>query len=84
MVATDTKTDGMWIYSEGKNGALIMTIGEDNGRGFSCECSRLRDAKDDNLTIATLCDLVLGEAAEDRSNTTLVLAVGALVRKESR
>ena len=33
------------------------------------------------LTLATLCDMVLGEEAEDRSDDTLVRAVGELLRK---
>ena len=34
---------------------------------------------DDTLTVATLCDLVLGEDAEDRSNAALVRAVKAIM-----
>jgi hypothetical protein len=35
---------------------------------------------DDGLTLATLCDMVLGEDAEDRSNYTLIRAIGKLAR----
>lgn len=35
---------------------------------------------DDGLTLATLCDMVLGEDSQDRSNYTLIRAIGKLVR----
>jgi len=35
---------------------------------------------DDSLTLATLCDMVLGEDAKDRSNDALVRGVGRLLR----
>jgi len=35
---------------------------------------------DDRLTLATLCDMVLGEDAEDRSNLALIRRVGRLLR----
>ena len=39
---------------------------------------KLNDAK---LTLATLCDMVLGEDAKDRSDDALVCAVGELKRE---
>ena len=33
------------------------------------------------LTLATLCDMVLGEYAEDRSDDALIRAVGTLIRE---
>lgn len=34
---------------------------------------------DDRLTLATLCDMVLGEDAQDRSNYTLIRAIGKMI-----
>ena len=35
----------------------------------------------DGLTLATLCDMVLGERAENRSNFALIRAIGKLIRE---
>jgi len=37
---------------------------------------------DRDLTLVTLCDMVLGEDAEDRSDDALIRAVGELVRSQ--
>lgn len=47
-------------------------------KGFACEHER--KAAEYGLTLATLCDLVLGEDANNRSDEALVLAVSRMVR----
>ena len=45
------------------------------------ECIMLRKEHDyANLTLATLCDMVLGEDAVDRSDTALIKAIGTMIR----
>lgn len=39
-----------------------------------------RHSADQGLTLATLCDLILGEAADDRSDTALIRGASVLVR----
>ena len=41
----------------------------------------LRKLDEARLTLATLCDMVLGEDAENRSDDALIRAVGDLIRK---
>lgn len=43
----------------------------------------MSDPKEDALTLAVLCDLILGEDAADRSNNALVMAAGKLVRERN-
>ena len=42
----------------------------------------LRKLDEARLTLATLCDMVLGEDAENRSDDALIRAVGDLIRKD--
>jgi len=51
-------------------------------KGWVCEHER--KAAEYGLTLATLCDLVLGEDAQDRSDKALVRAVAKLVRASSQ
>lgn len=47
------------------------------------EVERLeREKADQGLTLATLCDLILGEDAGDRSDTALVRGASVLVREQ--
>lgn len=43
----------------------------------------MSDPKEDALTLAVLCDLILAEDAADRSNNALVMAAGKLVRERN-
>jgi hypothetical protein len=51
-------------------------------KGWVCEHERRAAAY--GMTLATLCDLVLGEDAKDRSDDALVRAVSKLVRVSSQ
>lgn len=42
------------------------------------------EANGQGLTLAILCDVVLGENAEDRSDEDLIWAVGELIRERDR
>ena len=41
-----------------------------------------REMNEAKLTLATLCDMVLGEDAKDRSDDALIRAIGNLIRKD--
>ncbi len=52
---------------------------------FKAECQvwklRACELAEAHLTLITLCDMVLGEDAPDRSDTALIRAVGELLRE---
>ena len=43
-----------------------------------------RELDEAQLTLATLCDMVLGENAADRSDDALIRAIGNLIRKDEQ
>jgi len=56
----------------------VITMAEEI-RTWIAECHRLRqELAAAQLTLATLCDIVLGEDATDRSDDALIRAVRAL------
>lgn len=57
---------------------------KDGVRCSAWVCEHERRAAAYGLTLATLCDLVLGEDAQDRSDDALVRAVSKLVRASSQ
>ena len=64
-------SDGFRFYSDDVGATL---------RRIAADIASCLEHTDDGLTLATLCDMVLGEDATDRSNDALVKAVGRLLR----
>lgn len=69
--------------------AVHFTRGKENGVDFDADmCLRdygrvVDELGEADLALATLCDMVLGEDAEDRSNDALIRAVGMMLRREN-
>ena len=88
--ARKTRTRGSIHYYayEVTVGTAIVGAGEvlhlthDSWARLLARIAERQGGGDDVLTLATICDMVLGEDAEDRSNAALVQAVGRLVRGE--